>query len=327
MQSSTHAAALPPLHVLRDYERCPAPGVCGNKARKLASLMEASALPPLLVSHGGTQSNAMLALAQLCRHRGVPMVYHTKPMPGWLRATPTGNLAAALATESMRLIEHSSSDAYKEAVKSAAAAEIGFIPQGAAWPGAEVGVAQLAREIGMWHSSQQAGRQLVSSLDVVVPAGTGTTALFLARHVPPSVRVHAVPCVGDEHYLREQMTKLDMDSRAVGTLPHILPPPPSHAVPFGAPSEALLTSWRDAATHGVFLDLLYGPVAWSAMWSRRWPQGTSSLLYINCGGQEGLASQLRRYHRAGLLDGAQPEDLLEDTKRVAAEVLLHECSK
>ena len=39
-----------PLLELRDFERCILPGVCGNKARKLASLGARPYLPPL-VSH------------------------------------------------------------------------------------------------------------------------------------------------------------------------------------------------------------------------------------------------------------------------------------
>ena len=72
----------PNMYELRDYDHCVLPGVCGNKARKLASLCEPGAVPAGgLVSHGGPQSNAMLALARLCRARGGALTYHTKPLP------------------------------------------------------------------------------------------------------------------------------------------------------------------------------------------------------------------------------------------------------
>lgn len=46
-------------------------------------------------------------------------------------------------------------------------------------------------------------------LRVVLPAGTGTTALFLARHlVPEGIPVYAVPCAGDTAYLYRQMAKV-----------------------------------------------------------------------------------------------------------------------
>ena len=87
---------IPNLYEMCDYARCTLPGVCGNKARKLRDLCAMDELPPL-VSHGGSQSNAMLALASLAAQRDVPFTYHMKPIPRWLQEKPTGNLAAALA--------------------------------------------------------------------------------------------------------------------------------------------------------------------------------------------------------------------------------------
>jgi 1-aminocyclopropane-1-carboxylate deaminase len=183
---------------VRDFERCLVPGVCGNKARKFAGLNDETARVPL-VSHGGAQSNAMLALAALAAHRRVAFTYHTKPMPRWLRAKPIGNLAAALSL-GMELREHATAGSYEAAARALAEEAHGarFVPQGGACAAAEPGVASLARDIRVWH----AGRGGAEPCHVILPAGTGTTALFLARHVPPGVRVFAVPCVGDEAYLR-----------------------------------------------------------------------------------------------------------------------------
>ena len=132
----------------------------------------------------------------------------------------------------MALKEHPSAEGYEAAVAACRTAE-GFVPQGGAWSGAEEGVAGLAAEIGEWwaerstgHSSDGGGTgtagaagaaaaseaQASRELRVVLPAGTGTTALFLARHAPRGVRVCAVPCVGDAAYLEEQMRALDRES-------------------------------------------------------------------------------------------------------------------
>lgn len=44
---------------------------------------------------------------------------------------------------------------------------------------------------------------------MILPAGTGTTALFLARHlVPEGIPVLTVPCAGDSGYLYRQMAKV-----------------------------------------------------------------------------------------------------------------------
>ena len=203
-----------PLFELCDYERCILPGVCGNKARKLASLCARPQLPAL-VSHGGPQSNAMLALAAVAAARGTELTYHTKPLPGWLRTAPTGSLAEARRL-GMTLVEHPSAAGYEAAVRACrAAGGGGFVPQGGACPDAEAGVAELASEIGAWWTGRS--DTTATALRVVVPAGTGTTALYLARHLSASAgmegaRVFAVPCVGDAAYLRQQMVALDAAS-------------------------------------------------------------------------------------------------------------------
>ena len=142
--------SLPNLHQWLDYEHsAPVLGVRGNKARKLASLIHKLAAPASsaskpLISHGGAQSNAMLALARVCHHNGVRFEYHTRPMPKWLRQAPAGNIARALSL-GMALIEHSSAGAYVLAVERARAATgVDFVPQGAAYSGAEFGCAELA---------------------------------------------------------------------------------------------------------------------------------------------------------------------------------------
>ena len=64
--------------------------ICGNKARKfayLASIPEAK-FPPVVVSYGGVQSNAMLALGKLVALRGSTLVYFTQSIPETLRDNP-----------------------------------------------------------------------------------------------------------------------------------------------------------------------------------------------------------------------------------------------
>jgi 1-aminocyclopropane-1-carboxylate deaminase len=316
------------LFILRDYEHASAlsPLVCGNKARKLASLIEA--LPTKskspLVSHGGGQSNAMLALARVCHASSTPFTYHTRPLPRWLRSKPIGNLAKALAL-GMCLVEHKTAVAY-EAACADLRSQPNFVPQGAAYPGAELGVAGLATEIDDWWGATR--RRQGESLAVVVPAGTGTTALYLARHLSavPSVQVYAVPCVGGKSALLSQMNALDAASGGHAALPQVLSPPARLSVPFGAPHASLLEEWRRAASeHGVLLDLLYGSIAFGTLADVGYapPRGTlprgsagsasasTTSLYVNAGGHEGLGISLRRYARGGLLrEGETAESAL-----------------
>ena len=320
---------LPHAYAWLDYERCVFPGVCGNKARKLATLDLAAG--DRVVSHGGAQSNALVALANLCHHRGAMLTYHTKPLPRWLREQPVGNLRQALRLGTI-LSEHASASAYDDAVAQATRDESTlFVPQGAAWPSAERGVADLAAEISAWWE-QEAGRPPVTAaaapsppppLSVVVPAGTGTTALFLARHAPPWLHVHAVPCVGGAASLHAQTAKLDAASGGVGRFPRTLLPPPALRTPFAAPSVAALEQWRHAATaHGLLLDLVYGPIAWGTLAHSGFAltgRPTDATLYVHCGGLEGLGTSLRRYQRSGLLRaGESAEAALTEARKAAA---------
>jgi 1-aminocyclopropane-1-carboxylate deaminase/D-cysteine desulfhydrase-like pyridoxal-dependent ACC family enzyme len=210
--------SLPRVHVLLDYESCVLPGVCGNKARKLAALAAAPGNGQL-VSHGGPQSNAMLALARLAAARGGRLTYHTTPLPKWLRDAPSGNLASALAC-GMQLCEHPMRQAYAEACAAAAAdakrqAAAGgctsWVERGGACPAAEVGIAGLAEDVACWLDEQS--NATLSSHSCVVPGesrlytglGIGTAchsrvsqdSLYATRetflHSPPTASTVGVP--------------------------------------------------------------------------------------------------------------------------------------
>jgi len=117
-----------------DLLRLESSHVSGNKARKFLALnaLPSQKFPQAIVSYGGPQSNAMLALAAICHSKnnnpnngrpqnrpnnnedkdklsndtqgGVPVssdkkrfVYYTKKIPRYLRKQPSGNLLRALS--------------------------------------------------------------------------------------------------------------------------------------------------------------------------------------------------------------------------------------
>lgn len=131
-----------------DLLRVPGSQLSGNKARKLWSLSQvpASKFPKALVSYGGPQSNAMLALAALVYHKNqqwqtnkrsasqtkdkqlkrqagdeskeateetilpeIQFFYFTKKLPRFLREQPNGNLFRAQSL-GMKLVELSQTD-------------------------------------------------------------------------------------------------------------------------------------------------------------------------------------------------------------------------
>ena len=120
------------IFVKRDDQlRLPGTNLSGNKARKMYALHRwgPGQVPRMLVSYGGAQSNAMLALALVAKAKGVPLTYFTKPIPRWLRETPSGNYAEALALGAN--ITAVSSELYKSFEQTGCPTQL--VPEGSLW--------------------------------------------------------------------------------------------------------------------------------------------------------------------------------------------------
>lgn len=189
--------------------------ISGNKARKFLALNELNVedFPDVVVSYGGPQSNAMVALAAIVhskntRHqnqeessdtssssRKKRFVYYTKKLPRWLRNQPSGNFLRATSL-GMELVELSPTR-YTELFSGESGgsstpppelepptgtdddASCLWVPQGGACGIAEQGARVLAQEIvEFW---QRNGKGL--PLAVCVPGGTCSTALLVHREV------------------------------------------------------------------------------------------------------------------------------------------------
>ncbi len=261
------------------------PYFSGNKFRKLYSLLHTPAAQyERVVSYGGTQSNAMLSIAALCRRQGWAFDYYAKPVPEHLRSLPTGNLKQALAL-GMALHEFPH-DTYPRRIRELAA--LGddttlVIPQGGADRIARKGVAVLAEEVRGW--LLKSGKR--SGVTVVTPSGTGTTAYFLAEAMP-EVRVITTPAVGSGTYLEEQMRRL-------GPLPanlRIIGGAKKHH--FAKPYPELLRIWQELRDAGIEFDLVYGAKMWYELMQLPRLEG-GTLLYIHSGGLIGNETMLERY--------------------------------
>ncbi|CAM9700092.1 unnamed protein product [Scytosiphon promiscuus] len=312
-----------------DKMRLAESGLSGNKARKLYALNKTPArdFPKIVASHGGPQSNAMVAIAAVVASKpGSSFIYYTKPVPRWLRKNPVGNFAKAIMLGAEIMEVHTND--YKrifggtDGPGAAACAEVVpsealFLPQGGADAAAEEGVSMLADEIiDYWDENGPPGKEL----RVVLPAGTGTTALFLARYlVPEGIPVYTVPCAGDSGYLQRQMAKVDRESGGVGIFPQFVQQNRRKAA-FGAPKIEFLEVWRELDKMGLFVDLLYAAPTWEVImdsWENN--QGKTpvsvtpgpaidtepQLMYVHCGGLEGVSSQLTRYKHLGLVQDGQ----------------------
>ncbi|WP_201352810.1 pyridoxal-phosphate dependent enzyme [Hydrogenimonas urashimensis] len=270
------------------------PRYSGNKLRKLSALLTLSPKRyTTIVSYGGAQSNAMLSIAYLAQAKGWDFHYYCKMLPSWLRSRPTGNLAAALAL-GMQLHEVQTQRFYPlvSDVARACGEDALFIPQGGADPIAEEGIATLAREIRAWKDETKLPR-----LTVATPSGTGTTALYLRKNLPPDIDVVTVPVVGDAEVLRAQWRELEPDMSAY---PSVLDR--RGKWPFAKPNRAYYAIWQRLGKAGVEFDLIYAPKTWLELLDA-YENLTQPILYIHSGGVSGNVSQLENYRHKGMLDG------------------------
>ncbi len=261
------------------------PRFSGNKFRKLQTLFfTPSKRYSRLVSYGGSQSNAMLSLAHLAAMKGWQFDYYVKTLPTWLKAEPTGNLAVALRL-GMRLHEVEPQAFYEivERVRKEVEESDCFVPQGGADGMAQEGVKVLAEEILAW--KKEAG---VDTLTVATPSGTGTTALFLRKFLPPSVAVVTTPVVGNAEILKAQWQKLDSDAPQ----PKILDGQTKW--PFAKPRRDYYEIWQALKDAGVEFDMIYAPKMWLAL-LKAYDALPKPILYVHSGGVSGNESQIDQY--------------------------------
>ncbi len=259
------------------------PFLAGNKYRKLYRLLQTPANQfNRIISYGGTQSNAMLAIASLCKRKNWEFIYYTKPVGISQKEQRSGNYFHALSLE-MRHVEIEEIH-YKEfisALRLNLDEQTFIIDQGGADEGAIEGLAVLADEIREAKLDIQA---------VCTPSGTGTTALYLALSLPEYI-VYTTPCVGNVAYLKEQMNALSEIPKNLIILE------PEKKYHFAKPYVEFLDIYKKLLACGIEFDLLYAPGMWKALME----QTDEKVLYIHSGGVSGNESMLQRYERKGLI--------------------------
>ena len=253
------------------------PYLAGNKYRKLYTLLNTpSETFKKIISYGGTQSNAMLAISAMCRDKGWEFFYYTKPLASTQKNNKIGNYAQSLSL-GMKHIEVPL-DYYKEFIASLRVSldsKSYIIDQGGADRSAKDGLKVLADEIREQHPDIDA---------VATPSGTGTTALYLALELP-GYRVYTTPSVGNIAYLKEQMSALHKIPDNLFILE------PKRKYHFAKPYEEFLDIYNKLLESGIEFDLLYAPSLWIALIE----QTKEKILYIHSSGVSGNASMLMRY--------------------------------
>ncbi|MDF1874345.1 1-aminocyclopropane-1-carboxylate deaminase [Sulfurimonas sp. SAG-AH-194-I05] len=253
------------------------PFLAGNKFRKFYSLLQTpSEKYTTLISYGGTQSNAMLALASLCQKKKWKFIYYSKPLSKVQKEENEGNLfeSIQLGMEHI-IIEY---ELYRDFIASLRVTidESTFIiDQGGADILAKEGIRILADEI----RNNDLG---IKSL--ALPSGTGTTALFLAVALP-EYKVYTTAVIGDACYLRVQMQALNSIPKNLIILEN------TQKYPFGKPQSIFLNIYEKFLACGIEFDLLYAPL----MWKNLLESVPEKFIYIHSGGVSGNKSMLKRY--------------------------------
>jgi len=255
------------------------PFLAGNKYRKLYILLQTpSNKLNKIISYGGTQSNAMLAIAAMCKNKGWEFTYYTKPISQTQKEQKIGNYFHSIAL-GMNHVEVAY-ELYKEFISSldiTIGSDTFIIDQGGAVVEAKEGLEVLAKEI---RDAKPDTKSLAT------PSGTGTTALFLALALP-EYKVYTTPCIGDVEYLKEQMS-------ALHTIPdNLIILKPKKKYHFAKLYPEFLTIYKKTLEAGVEFDLLYSP----SMWLSLLDQTDEKILYIHSGGVSGNESMLQRYLR------------------------------
>ena len=270
----------------------------GNKARKFYALLGADLSDySAIVSIGGAQSNAMYSLSALAKIKNIEFKYYIKKLPKRLKENLNGNLAFAL-NNGMKLFELDNEE-YKSALDGSCALDSQlFIPQGGACEYAKEGLKILAKELNEFCANMKAPKAIIS-------CGTGTSALYLNEYF--NGEVYAVPCVGDNEYLKAQFN-------ALGTLhPIILPTVKKYA--FGALHADIFDIYTELLNAKVEFDLLYDSVAWIAV-KQNLELFDEETVFIHSGGTRGNETMIERYNRV------LPKPILRTERASLARLLL-----
>ncbi len=257
------------------------PYLSGNKYRKLYTLINTPKERfNKIISYGGTQSNAMLAIAALCKEKGWIFEYYTKPLH--VKENPNSNYATAVTLGMIhRELEH---ELYKDFIASLMLnldEKTFVLNQGGADKSAKEGVENLAREI------RESGLHVRS---IATPSGTGTTALYLALSLP-EYKVYTTPAIGDKNYLLEQMSALE-------TVPdNLIILESEKKYHFAKPYKEFIEIYEKLKNSGIEFDLVYAPKLWKMILEKI----DEEILYIHSGGTTGNASMLERYRYKGLV--------------------------
>jgi 1-aminocyclopropane-1-carboxylate deaminase/D-cysteine desulfhydrase-like pyridoxal-dependent ACC family enzyme len=261
----------------------------GNKARKFYYYLQQDFSDVnKIISYGSAQANSLYSLSVLAKRKEVSLDFYVHPMASYLKNNPAGNLKGAL-NNGANVIEIDVANKHEYILEHILPCEKKaiFIQEGGRVQEAKHGLKILAREIVQYTQEHN-----LNNIKVMLPSGTGTTALFLQKYLPFEVLTCA--CVGDETYLKQQFLQLNVNEKEH---PCILQRPKKYH--FGKLYKEFYDMYHLLLEQtGIEFDLLYDPLGFIML--KHYLQNRTSdekIIYIHQGGILGNSTMIARYLR------------------------------
>ncbi len=268
------------------------PYFSGNKARKLKALLDhQDDKITHLLSYGSVQANSFVSFAALAQLKQWQCEFYVDRIPSWLKKNPIGNYRLGLELGAKVI---SVGDLTKEGIhpntyisRYKLAEHCLFVPEGGRSPLAEEGIKELAQEMVDWIKENDIYQPVIA-----LPSGTGTTALYLYKHVKPyGIEVVTCACVGGDAYLLKQFKALGEKD-----FPTILSLAKKHH--FGKLYQNDYHIWLSLFEQTqVEFDLIYDPMMWQCLMEWLPFHKDKTLIYLHQGGVIGNESMKLRYER------------------------------
>lgn len=267
------------------------PHFSGNKARKFAYFLDNDFEGvKKIIGYGSIQANSLYSLAALAKIKGWKLDFYVQRIAKWLKEKPIGNYAGALKLGA-NIIEveqlTSNLENYMQQLSKTFSADTLFVPEGGRCQQAKHGIKKLADELLEYIKQHK-----LTNPVIMLPSGTGTTALFLQAFLPCKVLTCA--CVGGASYLETQFSELQSDH---SLWPRIISTEKKYH--FGKLYPAFYQIWQQLFTQTqIEFELLYDPLGWITLLDYLEKSTVKEdIIYIHQGGLVGNESMLPRYQR------------------------------
>lgn len=257
----------------------------GNKARKFYYFLQKDYKDiKKLISYGSAQANSMYSMSVLAKLRGWKFDFYVNHIASYLKDNPQGNYKASLENNA-NIIEKDEDNIDKYIRNNCLDEQTLFIEEGGRVQEASFGIEILANEIKVWVEENR-----IKDPKIVLPSGTGTTALFLQKYLPFEVLTCA--CVGGDEYLKKQFFYLESDEKFH---PTILKAKKKYH--FGKLYKEFYELWSDLKSQtNIEFDLLYDPLGFLTFLESDY-YSHNNIIYIHQGGILGNKSMINRYKR------------------------------